>query len=185
MARFTKLIYDDLDPPARALADRVMSRSSDGIGGPFNMLLKSPGLGQRVVDLLDYFNEGETLLPTRCRRLAVLMLARAACARYAWWSHSTKALNNGELTAEQIAALNRQEPPGGLDAETAATHAYVRALIDGSPTPSDTLAQIKSVFDEAVIVDLIVLCGTYKTVATLLNEADVGLPEGAEDSLDR
>lgn len=183
MARFTKLAYGDLDPPARALADRVMSRSSDGIGGPFNMLLKSPVLGQRMVDLLDYFNEGQTLLPARCRRLAVLILARASGARYAWWSHSTKALDTGEFSAAQIAALNREKTPGGLDAETAATHDYVRAILNGTPTPEDALARLKAVFDEAVIVDLIVLCGTYATVANLLNEADVQLPESAEDTL--
>jgi len=34
----------------------------------------------------------------------------------------------------------------------------IRALLDGPPTPSNTLAQIKLVFGEAVIVDLVVLC---------------------------
>lgn len=38
---------------------------------------------------------------------------------------------------------------------------------------------------EPEITDLILFCGTYSTVAMILNEADVALPEGEDDTLAR
>ena len=181
--RFSRVSYDALDGPARALADRVLQVSADGIGGPFNMLLKSPETGARVVDMLDHFNGGFSHLDAVTRRLAVLILARASGARYAWWTHCRRALKAGEFDAAQLDALNAQSRPAGLGARLDAVFDYVTALGAGTPTPQPVLTALKAQMTEPEIVDLIVFCGTYSTIAMVLNEADVGLPEGEADTL--
>lgn len=183
MMRFTLERYEDLEGPARELADRVLKVSSDAIGGPFNLLMKSPATGARIVDLLDHFNGGFSAIDGLSRRLAVLILARHAGARYAWWAHRRRALRAGEFTEAQIEALNARQRPEGLTPGLNAVHAYVTALTRGTPTPAPVLAALKEALPEAAVVDLILFCGTYTTVAMILNEADVALPEGEVDTL--
>lgn len=183
--RFDLETYDDLGPEARVLADRVLAVSSDGLGGPFNLLLKSPATGARIVDLLDHFNGGFSQVDGLTRRLAVLILARAAEARYAWWTHQRRALRGAEFTQEQIDAINAKRRPEGLDDKRNAVWEYVTALTRGTPTPASALAGVKALYSEAEVVDLILFCGTYTTIAMILNEADVALPEGEEDTLKR
>ena len=183
--RFELEDYDDLSGEAKALADRALAVSADGIGGPFNVLLKAPASGARIMDLLDHFNGGGSLLDARTRRLAVLILARASGARYAWWTHRRRAVRAGEFTEAQIEAVNAGRMPEGLDARLSRVWDYVRALSRGTPTPADVLSALRDELGEAEVVDLILFCGTYTTVAMILNEADVALPDGEEDTLRR
>ncbi|WP_176086137.1 carboxymuconolactone decarboxylase family protein [Martelella sp. HB161492] len=183
--RFEIETYDAQEGAAKALADRALGVSADGIGGPFNMLLKSPATGAKVMDLLDHFNGGGSHLDSRTRRLAVLILARKSGARYAWWTHRRRALAAGEFSPAQIAAINGKRLPEGLDERLVRVHAYVSALAAGTPTPEPVLKALKAVMSEAEIVDLIAFCGLYSMIAMILNEADVGLPEGEDDTLTR
>jgi ABC-type sulfate/molybdate transport systems ATPase subunit len=50
-ARFIRLGLDGLGMKERALAERILAVSSVGIGGPYNLLLRSPVLGERMFDL--------------------------------------------------------------------------------------------------------------------------------------
>lgn len=183
--RFELEQYDDLDGDAKPLADRVLAVSADGIGGPFNMLLKSPETGAKIVDLLDHFNGGLSQVDPLTRRLAVLILARAAGARYAWWTHQRRALRAGEFTQAQIDALNARQRPADLGDRLDAVFDYVHAIAKGTPTPDATLAALRDHLPEKAVVDLILFCGLYTTVAMILNEADVALPDGVLDTLRR
>lgn len=180
-ARFTFLPYEQTQGAARRLADRVLNVSSDGVGGPFNLLLKVPATGERIVDLLDHFNGGFSLVPARIRRLAQLTLARQSLASYAWWTHSRKALAAGEFTAEEIDAVAQQRCPASFDEPFIACWEYVRALSAGTPTPASVLQRVKAALGEPVVADLLLLCGTYQMVAMILNEAEVGVPPGEAD----
>ncbi|MBL1421425.1 MAG: hypothetical protein COC24_013025 [Alphaproteobacteria bacterium] len=181
--RFKLETLDQLDTAAQPLAERVLKVSSDGIGGPFNMLLKSPQTGSLFVDMLDHFNGNFSHVPPLARRLTVLLLARNAHSSYAWWSHQRRALSAKEFTEGQINAINERRKPEGLGKMLDAVYDYVSALIQGTPTPGVTLTALRTVFDEATVVDLIVLCGTYTTVAMILNEADVKLPNNEINTL--
>lgn len=183
--RFKLEQYEDLQGSAKDLADRVLQVSSDGLGGPFNLLLKSPVAGAIVVDMLDHFNGGFSHVDPLSRRLAVLILARHAGARYAWWTHRVRALKAAQFTQYQIDALNAQHRPEGLDARLTAVFDYVTELTRGTPTSDAAHAALRAQFCEVEVVDLILFCGLYSTIAMLLNEADVALPDGEADTLRR
>jgi len=182
MPRFERLDLDDLPPEAMPLARRMMLVSSDGLGGPFNLMLRSPEMGGRLMDLLHYFNDETEVLDPLCRRLAVLVLARWANARYAWWTHSRRALRAGQFAQEVIDAINRGERPEGLPAKQAATIDYVIELTGGGVSNA-TFGQLRALASEAEIVELIVFCGTYTTIAFLLNEGEVRIPADEVDTL--
>ena len=50
--RFPQLTMDQLNDKQKPLAEQVMKVSSVGIGGPYNLMLRSPVFGQKMFDLL-------------------------------------------------------------------------------------------------------------------------------------
>ena len=48
--RFHQLTYAELNPDGAALADEILKVSSAGIGGPYNVLLRSPEMAKRSSD---------------------------------------------------------------------------------------------------------------------------------------
>src|SRR5580692_5887244 len=52
--RFPQLTMDQLNDAQRPLGEAIMKISGVGIAGPYNPMLRSPVLGQRMFDLLDY-----------------------------------------------------------------------------------------------------------------------------------
>jgi 4-carboxymuconolactone decarboxylase len=51
--RFPQLTMEQLNEQQRPVAEKIMKVSSVGLGGPYNPLLRSPVLAQRMYDLLD------------------------------------------------------------------------------------------------------------------------------------
>jgi len=60
--RFPQLTTEQLTDAQKPLAEEIMKVSSVGLGGPYNPLLRSPVLGQRMFDLLHYLR-WETSVP--------------------------------------------------------------------------------------------------------------------------
>ncbi len=53
--RFPLLKMDQLNDQQKPFADEILKVSSIGISGPYNMMLRSPVMGQRLFAMLDYF----------------------------------------------------------------------------------------------------------------------------------
>ena len=62
--RFPQLTMDQLDAAQKPLGEQIVKVSSIGIGGPYNSMLRSPVLGQRLFDLFHYLR-WETSVPLR------------------------------------------------------------------------------------------------------------------------
>ncbi|MGB6251696.1 MAG: carboxymuconolactone decarboxylase family protein, partial [Bradyrhizobium sp.] len=60
--RFPQLNMDQLSDAQKPLGEQIMKISSVGIGGPYNPLMRSPVLGQRLFDLFHYLR-WETSVP--------------------------------------------------------------------------------------------------------------------------
>ncbi len=52
--RFPQLTVEQLNEQQKPLGEQILKVSSVGLGGPYNPLLRSPVLGQRMFDLLYY-----------------------------------------------------------------------------------------------------------------------------------
>src|SRR5882672_2455336 len=70
-ARLPQVTREQLNAQQRALADEILKVSSVGLGGPYNALLRSPELGQRMFALLDYLRFN-TSVPRRLNEFAIL-----------------------------------------------------------------------------------------------------------------
>ena len=67
--RFPELTMDQLTDQQKALGEQIMKVSSVGLGGPYNPLLRSPVMGQRMFDLL-YYLRWNTSVPLRLNEMA-------------------------------------------------------------------------------------------------------------------
>ena len=71
--RFPQLSVEQLTDAQKPLGEEIMKISSVGLGGPYNPLLRSPVLGQRMFDLLHYLR-WETSVPLKLNEFAILII---------------------------------------------------------------------------------------------------------------
>ena len=173
--RFRQLDYAELDAGAAALADEILKVSSAGIGGPYNVLLRSPEMARRTFHLLDYLRFN-TSVPRHLNEFAILIQARLADAQFEWWAHYPIALKCG-LRAEVADALREGKRPRDMLPDEQAVFDYCVHLSLENRVSDAVFAQVKAVLGEQQLVDLTVLCGTYVMVSMVLNAAEVGVPD--------
>ena len=73
--RFPQLTMAQLDERQKPLGDDIMRVSSVGLGGPYNLLLRSPVLGRRMFELFRYLR-WETSVPLKLNEFAILIIGR-------------------------------------------------------------------------------------------------------------
>src|ERR1700759_991757 len=69
--RFPQVTIDELNGQPRALAEEILKISSIGLAGPYNPMLRSPVMADRLFRLLDYLRFN-TSLPRRLNEFAIL-----------------------------------------------------------------------------------------------------------------
>ena len=72
---------DEMTPDQRALADSILAGPRTTLGGPFNVLLRSPELGERAQSLGAYVRFNDSL-PAALREMAIIITARYWMARH-------------------------------------------------------------------------------------------------------
>jgi 4-carboxymuconolactone decarboxylase len=176
--RFPQLTMDQLNEQQRPIGEKIMKISSVGLGGPYNPLLRSPVLAQRMYDLLDYLR-WNTSVPTRLNEFAILVVARQWRSQVEWYAHYPLAIKAG--LSEQVAAdLKANKRPAGMQADEAVVYDFLTELSTRHEVSDETFDRAKKLLGEQQVVDLTALGGTYVTVAMLLSVAEEGVPPGKE-----
>jgi 4-carboxymuconolactone decarboxylase len=176
--RFPQLTMDQLDDQQKPLGEQVMKVSSIGIGGPYNPMLRSPVLGQRLFDLFHYLR-WETSVPMRLNEFAILIIARQWRSQVEWYAHAPIAAKAG-LSPDIIAELKTGKRPSSMAEDEAAAYDFVTELTTTRKVSDETYARAKKVFSDQQIVDLTAVAGNYVMVAMLLAMAEQTVPPGKE-----
>ena len=176
--RFAQLTPETLTDAQRPLADQIMKISRVGIGGPYNALLRSPVMAQRMYDLLDYLRWNSSL-PMRLNEFAILIIGRQWRSQVEWFAHGPLAEKAG-LSPQLIAELKANKRPSNMAADEAAVYDFVTELTTKHQVSDETFARAKKLLGEQQVVDLTAVAGTYITVAMLLAMAEETVPAGEE-----
>ena len=176
--RFPQLAPEALTPEQKPLAEQIMKVSSVGIGGPYNPLLRSPVLGQRVFDLLHYLR-WNTSVPLHLNELAILVIGRQWRSQVEWFAHAPIAIKAG-LSPQVVAELKTGKRPAAMKPEEAAVYDFVTELTTTHEVSDAVYARAKAVFSDQQIVDLTAVAGTYVMIAMQLAMAEQGVPPGKE-----
>jgi 4-carboxymuconolactone decarboxylase len=177
--RFPQLIFDQLSEAQKPLGEQVMKVSSVGIGGPYNLLLRSPVLGQRLFDLFDYLR-WKTSVPTRLNEFAILIIGRQWRSQVEWFAHAPIAIKAG-LSPDIIAELKANKRPSKMAEDEALVYDFVTELTATHKVSDETFARARMLFSDQQIVDLTAVAGNYVMVAMILAMAKQTVPPDKEE----
>ncbi len=176
--RFPQLTMEQLNNEQRPIAERVMGFSIVGIGGPYNILLRSPSAATQLLNLLDYLRF-HTSVPKRLNEFAIVIQARLWRNQLEWFGHAPVALKAG-VSEQTLAELKMNKRPTAMQPDEAAVYDFCTELYTHHAVSDATYAQLHRFFNDQQIVDLTTLSGTYSTVASLLAMSEQGMPPGVE-----
>src|ERR1700760_2720962 len=172
--RFPQLTAGQLNEAQKPLADQVMKVSSVGIGGPYNLLLRSPVLGQRMFDLFDYLRWNSSV-PLDLNEFAILIIARQWRSQMEWFAHAPIATKAG-LSPDIIAELKTNKRPSKMGEKEAVVYDFVTELTTTHKVSDETFARARKIFNDQQIIDLTAVAGNYVMVAMMLAMAEQTVP---------
>jgi 4-carboxymuconolactone decarboxylase len=176
--RFAPLTMDQLTDQQKPLGEQIMKVSRVGLGGPYNPLLRSPVLGQRMFDLLHYLR-WETSVPLKLNEFAILIIGRQWRSQVEWFAHAPLAIKAG-LSPDIVAELKAGKRPSTMPPEEAAVYDFVAELTTNHAVSDETFARAKKLLGEQQVVDLTTVAGTYVSIAMLLAMSEESVPPGKE-----
>src|SRR5262249_22428202 len=92
--RFKALQWDEMTPAQKTMMEHLVTGERRGAGGPFNVLLRSPEVG----DLVQQFGAQmrfHSSLPRKLNEMAIIITARHWTAQYEWNAHRAAAAQAG------------------------------------------------------------------------------------------
>jgi 4-carboxymuconolactone decarboxylase len=179
--RFKPLKWDEMTPEQKTMMEHLFAGERRGAGGPFNVLLRSPEMG----DLAQQFGASmrfHSSLPRKLNEMAIIITARHWTAQYEWNAHRAAAAQAGlnEATIQSIAAGKR---PASMDADETIIYNFSTELLTKHEVSDGIFKVTKDKFGEKGVVDLIGVMGYYQLVSMLLNVDRYPLPAGAKPEL--
>lgn len=165
--RFKPLVYDEMSPAQKTMIDHLLAGERQNLGGPFNVLLRSPEMG----DLAQQFGASmrfHAALPPPVRETVIILTARYWTAQFEWTAHKRAALQAGVSPAIVDAIANGTRPPA-MNPDTVAAYDFITELLTKKQVSDPVFLAAKNRFGEKGVVDMIGLSGWYSMVSMALN----------------
>lgn len=175
--RFPQLKIEDTSGERHALAERMLKETRVGLGGPWNIALRSPAVGTAVMDLYDYFR-WHSSLNNRIVELGILVTSQAWDAPYEWYVHYPLAIQAG-VGAATLEAVRAGKRPAAAQPDETAAYDFAAELLHKHAVSDATFANARKALGEQGVVDLTALVGTYVALGGLLNVSQVAGPSGS------
>jgi 4-carboxymuconolactone decarboxylase len=172
--RFTQLTLDTLSPESRPLGEEIVRISSVGLAGPYNVMLRSPVMADRMKRLLDYLRFNNSL-PPRLSEFAILIQGRLWTSNVEWYAHYPLAIKAG-LPESVAADLKANIRPRNMKPDEAIVYDVSMDLANKHAISDELFARAKATLGEQQLVDLVALSGTYVSVAMLLSLGEESSP---------
>ena len=184
-SRLPPVKREDLDEQGKrqydALAARTGGRSLAGLRGPGGLNLYSPKAAQYLDGLSNYLRY-ESGLSGRVREIAILVTAREMDNQFEWTAHEPNALKEG-VAPEVIEVIRGRKTTETLVATDATIIELGRQVFGEKKVASELFARARNIFGNHALVELVLLMGSYSSIAALLTAFDVQLDPGQKPLL--
>jgi 4-carboxymuconolactone decarboxylase len=179
--RFKPFTYDQLTPEQKTMVEHLLAGERGGMNGPFNVLLRSPEVGD-LAQKLGAQLRFHSALTAKQRELAIIITARYWTAQYEWTAHRQLALKAGisPAIADAIAAGKR---PPSLEPDQEVVYNFCNEMLHTKQVSDGTYKAAVDKLGERGVVDLTALVGYYQFVSMILNLDRYPLPDGAKPEL--
>ena len=179
--RFAPLTWDRMTPEQKTMTMNLLNGPRRGLGGPFNVLLRSPEMGDLTQKLGEYARFRPEL-PAKLRELAIIITARHWTAQYEWNAHRQAAQQAGLSTAV-IEAIATRKRPAGMQPDEEVVYNFSTELLETKQVSDANFKAAVGRFGEKGVVDLVGVMGYYQMVSMLLNVDRYPLPNGVQPEL--
>jgi 4-carboxymuconolactone decarboxylase len=179
--RFKPLVYDQMTPEQKTLADHVLSGDRGSMNGPYNVLLRSPEMGD-MAQKYGAQTRFHSSIPQKLNELAILITARFWNQQYVWSAHHAAALKAGLAPAVSDAVATGKRPTT-MQADEEIVYNFCSELLNTRQVSDATFKAALGKFGERGVVDLIATMGYYHLVSMLLDVDRYPLPDGAQPEL--
>ena len=179
--RFKPLTYDQLTPEQKTMVEHLFAGERGGMNGPFNVLLRSPEMGDQAQKLGAQLRF-HSALSAKQRELAIIITARHWTAQYEWTAHRKLAMQAGisPAIADAIAAGKR---PASLEPDQEIVYNFCDEILNAKQVSDATYKAAVDKLGERGVVDLTALVGYYQFVSMILNLDRYPLPDGVKPEL--
>jgi 4-carboxymuconolactone decarboxylase len=144
------------------------------VRGPFSMLLHSPKLAERVLNLGNFFRS-ESVVDAKDRSLAILAAVREREGAYVWAAQVGAARRAG-VREEAIDLIRRKGDPATLPAEEREIVTYTRQLIQKNRIDQAAFEALKNRHDVQWLVELTAAANYYGFLSGIVNAFEVPAP---------
>jgi 4-carboxymuconolactone decarboxylase len=179
--RFAPLKFEAMTPEQKIMVEHLLSGERRGMGGPFNVLLRSPEMG----DAAQQFGAQarfHAALPKQVAEMVIILTGRYWTAQYEWNAHKAAALRAGlnPAIADAIAAGVR---PEGMTPDLEGAYNFIDELLTTHQVSDRAFQAAKDRFGEKGVVDMMALSGWYTIVSMALDVDRYPLPNGTAPEL--
>jgi 4-carboxymuconolactone decarboxylase len=190
--RFKQIPVEQLSPEQKALYDAIRSGPRSKVqnssaakpgplGGPFSVLLRSPGVGN-IIQALGAEIRFKSSLPAKLNEFAICITARHWTCQYEWTAHHKLALDAGldPKIGEDLAQGRR---PANMSADEQVIYNFSKELHETHGVTDATYKAMLDKFGERGVMDLIAVNGYYTLISMVLNTDRTPLAAGAKPPL--
>lgn len=144
------------------------------VRGPFSMLLHSPALAERVLNLGNFLRS-DSVVEAKDRSLAILVAAREREGAYVWAAQVGAARRTG-VREEAIDVIRAKGDPATLPAEERDIVTYAQQLVRKNRIDQAAFDALKRRHDEQWLVELTVAMNYYGFLCGVVNAFEVSAP---------
>ncbi|HEX5230290.1 MAG TPA: carboxymuconolactone decarboxylase family protein [Bryobacteraceae bacterium] len=179
--RFAPLAYDSMTPDQKKMVESILSGPRTSLDGPFNVLLRSPEMGD-LAQKLGAYARFHSSLPPRLSEMAILITGRFWTAQFEWQAHHRNALAAG-LSPAVIDSIAAGKRPASMQPDEEAVYNFCTELLKTHHVGDATFKAAKDKFGERGVVDMIGIVGYYQLVSMLLDTDEYPLAPGIQPEL--
>ena len=179
--RFTLLTEATMSPRQREAYDGIVSGPRKGAAGPFNALLRSPDVADRVQKVGEYVRF-HTTIPAPLNEMAILITGRFWSAQFEFWAHRRLARTAG-VTDAIIDAIAEGRRPPSMSGDERIVYDFCTELFRDKAVSDAAFTAVVGRFGEQGVIDLIAACGYYSIVSMVLDVDRYPLPAGEQPPL--
>ena len=159
----------------------IVSGPRKGAAGPFNALLRSPEVADRVQRVGEYVRF-QTSIPPPLNEMAILITGRFWSAQFEFWAHRRLAQQAG-LPDRIIDAIAEGRRPSPMSDDERIVYDFCTELFRDKAVSNGAFKAVADRFGDQGVIDLIAASGYYSIVSMVLNVDRYPLPEGEQPPL--
>jgi len=179
--RFAPLTWYALTPEQKIMVEHLFNGERHGAGGPFNVLLRAPELGDELQAYGAYIRYHPSL-PRQITELVIMTTVRYWNTESEWNAHKTIALRAG-LDPAIAAAIAEGVRPQHMPPDVEAAYDVVDELLTTHQLTDRAFRAAVDRFGEKGVVDMVGAMGYYGIVSFALNVDRYPLPRNVKPEL--